>query len=406
MVQESDTYSIDNALYFCEKNVSAYNKVVLTFTAGTSNMNNGYRFLKIYNLTDGISREFYNDELTNCEIIEQIENNNRALNINESQLTILPATTTGVFFQRTLPFLIYRNDVLFGKFFISTSTSNTYKSLYNIKVNDYISLLEGQTYLGGIYNNATVSSVIADILGEVSYSLDATLGAYTITGYLPIMNKREALREVAFCINALVDTSRSDEIIIKPLPTSLSRTILPSEIVSIQTTQENIITQYVVETTKLTTRTAETDNIYSATLNGTTTIMFDSPKFDLAITGGTIVTSNLNYAIISGTGSTVTLTGKTYNEAQSVQSRSNPYAVTTDIEKTETYTTTLQCNNISIIDNLHFVEFKIKSNFVMNNTKVGDIVSLNGQTCRVTQLNYDISQTNIYANAELEAYYG
>ena len=41
----------------------------------------------------------------------------------------------------------------------------------------------------------------------------------------------------------------------------------------------------------------------------------------------------------------------------------------------------------------------------MGTVKVGDLISLNGQTCRVMQLSYDLKQTNIYANAELEAYY-
>lgn len=398
----SETFNVDSAVYFCDAQVTAYNKIVITI----GNMTKPNRFLKIFNITDGISRQFYNDELENVEIIEQITNNVEALNINEASLQILPKSTAGVLFQRTLPFSIYRNDVLLGQFFVNTSTSNTDKTLFSVKVNDYINILEGQTYLGGLYTNKTVSSLISEILGSIPYTLDSTLGAKTVSGYLPILNKREALRQVAFCVNALVDTSRSDQIVIKPLPTTVARTIPKSEIVSIETTEENITTKIELSTISLVTKKRqEADDIFEGKLNGgTTSIIFDSPKFDLSITNGTINSSNLNYAIITGTGTTTTLTGKDYQQASSTSSKTNPYVVTTDVEKIETYESTLVCDT-PIINNLNFVQYKIKSVFMMRDTKVGDLVNLNGQVCRVMSLSYDAGQTAIYCKAELEAYY-
>ena len=251
-----------------------------------------------------------------------------------------------------------------------------------------------------------MATIIAEILGNIPYTLDATLGAKTITGYLPILNKREALRQVAFCTNALVDTSRSDKIIIKPMPTTVARTIPRSEIINIETTEENITTKIELNTTKLVTKKrTQADDLYEGNINGvTTTIIFDNPKFDLAITNGTIVTSNLNYAIITGTATTTTLTGKEYQQAVATQTKNNPYMVTTDVEKIDSYETTITCNTPTI-NSLNFVRYKIKSKFMMRDTKVGDLVNLNGQVCRVTKLSYEAGQTTIWCNAELEAYY-
>lgn len=402
-VIEDQTYTVDSASYFCDTQVQAYNKIKITI----NNMTKADRYLKIFNIADGITRQFYNEELENVEIIEQITNNNQALNINESQLVILPANDTGVLFQRTLPFSIYRNSVLFGKYYIDTSTSNTDKTLYKLKVCDYINTLESQPYLGGIYNQITMSSLIADIMGDIPYTLDATAGAYTISGYLPILNKREALREVAFCTNTFVDTSRSDTLQIKPLPTSSNRTVTPAEILNIETTQKNITTKIELSTTTLVTKkNTQADDIYEGKINGKTiTVTFDNPMFNLSITGGTIVSSNCNYAIITGTATTTTLTGKQYQMAEATQSKTNSYAVATDIEKIESYETTLTCDDINIMDALSFVEFSIKSKFKMDTTKVGDLISLNGETCRVLSLDYKLDQTEIYADAELEAYY-
>lgn len=395
-----EDFNVDSANYFCDAQITAYNKVVITI----GNMNKANRFLKIFNIADGITRQFYNEELENVEIIEQIANNNSALSINEANLRILPSNSTGVMFQRTLPFSIFRNEVLYGKFFIDSSTANVDKTLYSLKVNDYIRILEGQTYLGGIYSNITASNLIAEILGDIPYTLDADLGNKLISGYLPILNKREALRQVAFAINGIIDTTRSDNIIIKPFPTNVSSTLGKEKIIDIKTTQQNIVTKIILQTTILTTKNASTDNLFSERLNGTTTIIFDNPKFDLTISGGTIIASNINYAIISGTGSVVTLSGKGYQEAMKQESKVNEYAVTTDIEKVETYDTTLSCND-AIINNLNFVEYKIQSTFLMEDIKVGDLINLNGKVCRVLMLNYDLGQTNIYCKAEMEAYY-
>lgn len=397
---EDENYNVDSSSYFCNTQVQAYNKIVITI----GNMTRASRHLKIYNISDGISRQFYNDELENVELIEQITNNNKSLNINEAELKILPKNTSGVLFQRTLPFTLYRNNELYGKFFINTSKSNTDKTLYDLKISDYIQTLEKQTFLGGLYTNKTVSSLVAEILGDIPYTLDSTLGAYTLTGYLPILSKRDALQEIAFATNGYVDTSRSDPIVINPLPVTRSRIVTPSEIMYIETTQKNIVTKIEVETEKLTEKQANADEIFTGTINGLQTIIFDTPKYNLTITGGTIVSSNINYAIINGSGA-VTLTGKDYEITSELKVKENPFVISTDIENVEKYQTTLTCNNFDIMEKINFVEFTIRSTFKMENTKIGDLISLNGEVCRVMQLSYDLKQTNIYAEAELEKYY-
>lgn len=392
-------FTVDSANYFCDQQVEAYNKVVITIVKMTKTN----RFLKIFNIADGIIREFGNSELKNVEIIEQIAT--EELPINEATLDIIPFNNTGVMFQRTLPMEIYRDDVLYGKFFINSSTSNYDKTAYKVKIDDYINVLDGQKYVGGLYADITVSDLIAEIMGDIPYEIETnTIGDLTITGYLPIMTRREALQQVAFITNALVDCSRNDKVYISSLPTTSSQTITKDKILSIETTQENIVTQMVLQTTLLATKGASADNLFSAKLNGTTTVIFDQPTFNLSITNGTIVESNINYAVISGTGQTVTLTGKTYQQSVKQDSKSNSHVVTTDIEKTETYQTTLTCSS-PILDQLQFVESKIKAKFKMGTVKVGDMITLNGTTCRVKTLDYEIDQTNIYCSAELEAYY-
>lgn len=396
-----EDYNVDSSTYFCDTQVQAYNKIVITI----NNMTRANRFLKIFNIYDGITRQFYNEELTNVEIIEAITNNNQALNINESNLTILPTNKTGVLFQRTLPFSIYRNDQLYGRFFIDTSTSNSTETLYQLKVKDYISILESQSYLGGKYTNKSVSALVDEILDDIPYELDATLGNYTVNGYLPILTKREALRQLAFCLNAYIDTSREDKVVIKPFSNARERFIDKSQILSVETTQKSIVTKIQLETQSLTTKNAQADEIFNGTLSGTQAILFDMPMFNLSITGGTIDSSNINYAIITGTGGNIVLSGKSYQNFTKLQEKDNEYTVSTDVENVKKYTTTLTCNDINIMDYLKFVEFTIKCKFRMDNVKVGDLVLINHKTCRISQLSYDLKQTIIYVQADMEKYF-
>ena len=156
----------------------------------------------------------------------------------------------------------------------------------------------------------------------------------------------------------------------------------------------------------MTKKNVSTDDLFEGKINGQTTmVIFENPVFNLAITGGTIVESNCNYAIITGTASTTTLTGKEYQQAEFTQTKTNSFVVSTDIPKEEIFETTLTCTDIDIMNLLNFVEYTITSVFKMGTTKVGDLVTLNGQKARVVTLSYDLAQTEIYAKGELQAYY-
>lgn len=395
-------FTLDGADYFAEQVATAYNKVVITI----SNMTRANRFLKIFNISDGLIRTFYNEELENVEIIEDLNVNSEEIAINEASISLIPRTTAGVFFQRTLPFKVYRDEVLYGNFFIYTSTSNTNKTKYKVSTADFINVLNNQSYLGGIYNGVTVSSLVADIMGDIPYRLETALGNKTISGYLPITTKREALAQVAFACLAMIDTSRSEVIEIKSLPTTMSRTIQPSEIISIETTQENITTQYTLNVQSYyQSRWTTSEDLFSGTLRGTQMITFDEPMYGLTAEYATIDSYGDNWAIITANSNNTSLTGKNYKTSFKTYTKQNNVVVSTDIQKVQTFDTTLDCDNEALINYLPFVEYKIKARFLMKNSKVGDLVSIDGHTARIKRLTYDLKQSNIYCNAELEAYY-
>ena len=52
---EDQAYTVDDANYFCDTQVQAYNKIVITI----GNMTKPNRLLKVFNIDDGITRTFF-----------------------------------------------------------------------------------------------------------------------------------------------------------------------------------------------------------------------------------------------------------------------------------------------------------------------------------------------------------
>lgn len=361
----TETYTITGSTFFAEKNVTGYNKVVATFDA----MTRASRFLKIYSISDGISREFYKEEIISLDILECMNQNNIDLSANEVRLKLLPANTLGVVFQRTLPMKIYRkrygNWLLWGKYYITDVETNRKENTYTIKLGDAISLLQYQTFLGGQYSNTNVSTIINSIFSGSGFSVtfnsavSGLLGYERITGYLPMMNKREALRQVLLASGYSIDASRSGSLVIrnntaiksgtsvKKMSLNTKDTYYDDEVFDYKKNRANIVTRYEYKLKTLNATASSSQVLYSGTLNGTTTIYFSSPVYNLSISNGTIDESNINYATITGTGSTVTLSGKTYEASEKIYSRDNPNAIATDLPRTEVQDATIYCTRYS-----------------------------------------------------------
>lgn len=409
---ESRTYTVNSSIFFADANVTAYNKVVITFT----NMTRLSRFLKIYSISDGIAREFYNEEIIDVDIIESTNINCEELPISEATVTLMPISTLGVIFQRTLPMEIYRKIEgeyqLFAKFYITSYTVDNKKKIYKIKLGDAISILENQTYLGGIIDT-TPTELLNDLLGDFTYTYNGNNTAH-IQGYLPIMNKREALRQICQVLGVQVRTARTlygEDISLIDKLNMNTIIINNSRIYNYTVAEDNIVTDIELRYNYLSQNTMGNQNLFNEALDGTTTVYFGSPTYNLSISGGTIVESNCNYAIISGTGGTVNLTGRQYQQAERVYVKENPLAVSTDIKKTLSINTTLwfAYGNYTPLTDLFFVKKKI--NIKLNPLLTGSNKILvmhrsygiaGEQYYKPTTISYSLKQPSVVMNAELE----
>lgn len=375
-------HSIDfepnSTYYFCEKNVENFNKIIIEFKKTSKPQ----RYIWIGTIDYGTTRIYENNEAKNIRTLNEVSPISEELTINTMDFELFSLTNVDFMFQKTQAMKLYADDVLMGTYYIDTA-KRTASNQYSIKTKDAIGILAEQSYMGGMYNDVLANTIISEIFGKcnLSYKLDNSLVNKTITGYIPIMTCRDTLTWICMAIGAIVNTAYSEAVEIKPLETIAKRTITTSEQfigASVETLAK--VTGVSVEGYKYT-ASNESVELYNDTLTETITVQFGEPIHSLTITNGIIVESNVNYAIIKGTGATV-LSGKRYNASTIISSKLNPSLGALDLQNT------VELKNVTIINASNIVGVRdkiydyylnnkqINTKLIVGDNKLGDKVNI------------------------------
>lgn len=321
------TYEPDKPNYFASGLVEDYYKIVCTFY-GTSLP---HRYLKLTEIKFGAVKIFDEDSVIEATILEEIDPTGSELSINTLEFT---AYTTdfalldpnGVYaaLQQKQAIGTKINGENFGTFFLDEPESED-DDTTTFKCIDFVGVIDLTNFMGGIYSNKSVSSLVGEIMTSAGvldseYQLDSTLANKTVSGYIPICTHREALQQVAFAVGAVVDCSRGKAIKIYPAPTEASGTLTHDEKFDGHKVKFTSLITGVEVTAHKYTVSADTSSAYEGELSvGTHTVTFGSPFSSLSITGGTLQSYDVNYAVVNvTTAGTVTITGKQYIDNTSV----------------------------------------------------------------------------------------
>ena len=325
-------YNPDNAFYFCRNFVENYNKVVITFHS----LNMPKNRLKLRVIDYGYGTFFYGDELRGVKLIQEIDPISTQISINTADFTLDSKTDMEYSFQAKQPLSVYFNDELKATTFVKKSTRKA-KRLWSIQSEDYIGLLDSIPYYGGIYTNKNAVELLTDIftVAKVPYSIDDVFADATVTGYIPFTTCRDALMQVAFSIQAVVDTSNSEVVRVFALEEDVKQTVPLNRIMQGQNfADEETVTgvEVAVHSYKPIT---ETIDVYDASESGTGQnifVKFSEPLHDLSITNGTITQSHTNYAVINANANCV-LTGQKYEHTTQTRRKNNDVVLASEIEK-------------------------------------------------------------------------
>ena len=380
LLSEKD-FTPKSALYFCRNKVDFYNRVVITFRK----MNMPYNRLKLRAIDYGYGTYFFTDELRNIKLIQEIDPLSKSIFMNVCDFTLNSKTDMQYSFQSKQPLSVYFNNELKATVFVEKSVRKGAR-LWEIKSEDYVGILDGVKFMGGIYTEQNASELLETILtqAKVPFTIAEELLDEVVTGYIPICTCRKAIQKICFAIGAVADTSNSETFNIFKLPTEVSQSIPKSRIMQGQNFEGgNRITEVQVTQHSYVPLTSTQDviELYNASESGQGAnifVEFGEPIHSLTISGGTIVDSGSNFAIITTNSSSCILSGKPYKDNTTIKSKKNPNILTSDIENiksfaNETLVSSANIDNIlnlcydycvktskvnmSIVDGKHFVKY-------------------------------------------------
>lgn len=339
----------DNSMYFCQKKVENYNKLVITFYS----INMPYNRLRLRTIDHGYGTIFYGVELRNTKLAQEINPISTDISINTADFTLDSKSDIEYSFQEKQPLSIFYNGQLKATTFVKSSKRKA-KFLWDIQSEDYIGLMNSIPYYGGMYNGQSAYSILEDIfkVAKVPYSINEELKNVPIYGYIPFTTCRDALMQVAFAVQNVVDTSNRADVAVFELQEEDGQTIPRERIMQGQSFDDGV-TVTGVEVAMHTYTPMSTEDkenrvtVFWAEEDGTGEnifVKFPEPLHDVYIEYGTFAKDengndmvHTNYAVIQdATNEYCVVKGYKYEHKSTVRRKNNDKVSANDIENVVT----------------------------------------------------------------------
>ena len=177
-------------------------------------------FLRIYNVELGRSIRFEESNTLSAQVHTTFPLTGELIEYDTLDLQVLYDSTHGYFFQRRQPIVFFGADGTQRQTFYvhqgeTVETASGLQTAYTAKISAYdvIESME-DTFLGGMYEKVPVKTLLADIMGNIPYTVQGADGI-TLTGHIPITTRRKALSLV--CRGCNLRVYRGASIVIQPL---------------------------------------------------------------------------------------------------------------------------------------------------------------------------------------------
>lgn len=323
-------FTPDSFDYFCDWQVENYYKLVITVLS----MKYPKRFLRVTRILFGALMVIEDTRVVKATLTEEISPVAITTPINTLELNFF--TPGGRFAlldpQGAYKLFQWKQEVeayktmdgarsFMGSYYLQEA-EGTVDAITKLRCVDVIGILDATEYKGGIYNAVALKTLLGDILTPegIAFEVDAVFSSVTLTGYLPIGSKRQAIQQIAFAIGAVVDPTRGKSLRFYPEPQMVTASIPPSrKILGHKITLEELVTQVDVTAHQYILGTELRELSKTMLGVGQQTITFHSPVSVTSITGGTLVTNHPNYCVVNvTTAGEVKLSGYEYKDATSV----------------------------------------------------------------------------------------
>ena len=330
----------DSVDYYCAKKVENYRRIRIHFLE----TNHPGRYLKLAGIDYGVYLHFSGHEIVEAHVLEECDPLSSEISINtlnvslynkEGRFSILNPEGYFDVLQHKQKFTVWEDvkqdarstgsvSYCMGTLYLC-DWENSGDTLADFSAVDAIGLLDGAPFDGGIYNT-TAAELAEAILTGYSYTLDESLAAERVQGYIAAGTRREALQQLAFAIGAVVDCSRGELIRIAPAPSKASGMITYDRKLQdgSKVTLNPLITAVAVTAHRYLPGEA-TEELYRDTLDpGIYRVTFNAPAVvdSLTVTGAELTESGVNLCTLTvAKAGEVCVTGRKYTDSTVVLRR-------------------------------------------------------------------------------------
>ena len=212
-----------------------------------------------------------------------------------------------------------KEQVSLGQFYLTSWGSPTEYTV-EFKGNDLLYKLNDMYYYSKMYNNATVQTIVDDLLSTytdtIVYNIADNIKNVTLTGYIPIISYREALQHIAFAAGGVCYVDRYGVLQLKRISNATPvDTIGYSKKAPSQDTQGELYNSVTVS--MYTYNLGESQELFKGTVSGTQILTFSSPATNISISGTyTSYVAYVNCLVITGASGEITISGQPYNTSE------------------------------------------------------------------------------------------
>ena len=320
LLDEVITYP-DRASWILQRRVDSFDSIRVELRA----TNFPGQFAKLQQIQIGQTVIFGSDELTKVQLVNEVDPTFCNLPVDTMKIELRDRVGRAFAPQENQRMELYRDGQLLAAQYIVESSREA-RHYYTFSCQSVIGLLEDE-YLGGVYRDKSVEELLDEILDGRAYDLDPVFAGQTVTGYLPICTRREALQQLAFALGALVTTQGGDAVHLRPLPNAITGTFTPERVFSGAKVENAArIARFEVVAHSYLPSAKSTILLDNETLDGGDLFLtFDQPYYDYSVAGGTVIDSGENWIRITAAGA-VTLTAKPYVHSTVRYARQNTAA--------------------------------------------------------------------------------
>lgn len=398
--------SPDSADWILKYAVESFDKIEIKIL-GTSVPG---QFAKMQHIQIGQVVVFMQDELTRVSLLNEVDPGLCELSADTMTIEILEKKDRALLPQKNQEMYMIHNGVQVAAQYI-TESSRENQRRYIFKCQSAVGRLEDE-FLGGVYNAYSIDLLLSAILEGFNADWESFAGQ-TITGYLPVCTRREALQQIAFAIGAAVTTQGDGTIRLIPLSDENETELTGSDIFpgaklvrEAQTATVKVCAHNYTKSDEIE-KLLENENVNSNAV----LYLFDSPHYDYEINGGTIENYGENWVQITASGE-VTVTGKKYIHSVSVRKMENPYATAAEKGNVISVENATLINSENVDDALNrlydFCALKnvLTEEIIVNGQKAGQKVNSHNPwggitTGFITRMESDFTGSGHTANVEI-----